>query len=75
MWVQLAWMLISYVVSVATAPKPKNAKPASLSDFDFPQIEEGTPEQWIFGDCWIEDWMVVGVGNFRTQAIKSKSGK
>jgi hypothetical protein len=75
MWPQIIFFIISLVISIATAPKPQNAKPAAFSDFDFPQIDEGTAQQWIFGDVWINDWMVVGIGNFRTEKIKSKSGK
>jgi hypothetical protein len=62
-------------VSYLTAPKPKNAKPAMLSDFDLPQSTEGTAQMWVFGDVWLEDWMVLGVGNYRTGAIRTKSGK
>lgn len=70
MWLQIAFMLLAVVVSVATRPKPKTPKPAALSDFEFPQSTEGTPQIWVFGDVWIEDWMVLGVGNFRTKAIR-----
>jgi len=66
---------IVMIVAIATAPKPKSAKPAALSDFEFPQSTEGTAIMWTFGDCWIGDWFVLGVGNFRTAAIKTKSGK
>lgn len=69
MWVQIAIMVVALLVEYALAPKPPNAKPAALSDFTFPQSTEGTPQAVIFGDCWTEDWMVIGVGNFRTTPI------
>lgn len=70
MWVQLFLMVLSYAISYATQPKPAQPKPASLSDFEFPQVDESTPQAVIFGDCWTTGWFVLGVGNFRTVAIK-----
>jgi hypothetical protein len=75
MWPQLILFLLVNVIAYVTRPKPKNAKPASLSDFDFPQSTEGTAQEWVFGDVWIKDWFVLGVGNYRTSAIRTKSGK
>jgi len=72
MWFML---ILSLVISVLTAPKPKNAKPAAFSDIDLPQTAEGSAQIWIFGDVWVSDWMVLGAGNWRTSAIKTKSGK
>jgi hypothetical protein len=74
-WVQIIIAIVSLIISILTAPKPKNAKPISLSEDDFPQTVEGSPIVWVFGDVWIQDWMVLGVGNFRLSAIKTKSGK
>jgi hypothetical protein len=71
----IAAMIISAVISSATAPRPQDAKPAALTDFDFPQFEEGTPQCVIFGDCWVPDFFILGLGNFRTEAITSDSGK
>lgn len=62
--------IVVLVISIATRPKPKTPKPAILSDFEFPQIEENTPQSVVFGDVWVPDWFVLGVGNFRTKAIK-----
>ena len=75
MWANVFILVAAYVLSAVLAPKAKKPKPAAFSDFDFPAAEEGTPQAVIFGDCWIEDWMVLGVGNYRTQAIKTKGGK
>lgn len=68
---QLIFALVMIALSVALRPKPPKPKPPALGDFDFPQIEEGTPQIVVFGDCWIEPWMVLGVGNYRTQPVKS----
>ncbi len=75
MWIQLAIMVASYALSAMLAEKPPTPKPAALEDVNFPQFEEGTPQVVIFGDVWTESWMVLGVGNYRTQKIKSKGGK
>lgn len=69
MWVQLAIFIVSLLVAHAAQPKPPAAKPAAFGEFDFPQSAEGTPQAVIFGDVWTEDWMVLGVGNFRTTEI------
>ena len=70
MWVQLFILVVSSIIQNASRPKPKTPKPAALSEFEFPQIEEGTPQEVIFGDCWSNGWFVLGVGNFRTSPIK-----
>ena len=70
MWVQLAIMVVVALVSAALAPRPDPAKPAAFDDFDWPQADEGTPQAVVFGDVWLTDWMVLGVGNYRTTAIK-----
>jgi hypothetical protein len=71
-WEYLIVMIISWVVSAALAPKPKTPPPAAMEDFEFPQAEEGTPQAVIFGDVWIEGWMVLEYGNYRTEAIESE---
>ena len=75
MWFQIFMLALSYALSAITAPKPKNARPAAFADVDIPQTAEGSPQIWVFGDVWIEDFTVIGVGNWKTSAIKTKSGK
>lgn len=70
MWVQLAILVISAIISYATRPKQQAPRPAAFEDFDFPQSTEGTAQVFVFGDVWIEDWMVTGVGNYRTSPIR-----
>ena len=70
--VMLAIAAASYFLA---RPKVANQKPATLSDFDLPQVDEGTPQCVVFGDVWVNDWMVLSYGNLRVKAIKSKSGK
>lgn len=75
MWVQLALILVSMVLSVALAPKPKAPKPSTIEDIEAPQVKEGTPQVVVFGDCWVKGWTVLGMGNFRSQPIKSGGKK
>ena len=71
----IALMVASYAIQSLITPKPQKPAPAALDDFDFPQVEEGTPQAVIFGDVWIEDWTVLWFGNMRTSPIRSKAGK
>ena len=73
--IAIGMMLASYIIQALFAPRPQDAKPASIKDFDFPQADEGTPQCVFFGDTWTPDWMILGVGNFRNKAIKAKGGK
>lgn len=68
-------LIASYAITALITPAMENPKPATLEDFDFPQVEEGTPQSVIFGDVWISDWMVLWFGNMRTSAVKSEGGK
>ena len=70
MWPQLALLVFSYVISAAMRPKQQQAKAASLDDIDFPQGTEGTAQVEVFGTVWVNEWMVLGVGNFRTQPVR-----
>jgi hypothetical protein len=71
----IAMMVISYLISAATMPKPQNAAPTAFKDIDFPQADEGTPQAVFFGDCWTEDWMVLAVGNYRVDEIHNSGSK
>lgn len=71
----IGMLIASYFITAALTPKPETPKPSSLEDFDFPQIEEGTNQCVIFGDCWVPDWFVLWYGNLRTSDVKSEGGK
>ncbi len=74
-WVMLVLWIVSTAYTLTHQPKAEKPRPAAFEDFDFPQFEEGTEQHVIFGDNWTESWMVLGVGNYRTQEIKTSSGK
>lgn len=67
-------MVASYFISAALATKPPPPEAATFEDFDFPQADEGTPQAVFFGDCWSGDWMVLAVGNMKTEAMYAEGG-
>jgi hypothetical protein len=73
--VQIFIIVASFILQYAMRPDTQKPKPTAFEDIDFPQSEEGTPIAVIFGDCWSSDWMVLGVGNYRTSAIVKDGGK
>lgn len=75
MWLQIAILVASYLLSQANQPKPPKARPAFFQDFDFPRCDEGTEKEWTFGQVWQKDWMVLSVRNQRSRAIKVKGSK
>ena len=72
MWVQVALFVASLVISYLLQPKPQKQKPAAFEDFDFPTADDGTPQTVVFGDVWLTDWTVIGVGNYRNSTIVAK---
>lgn len=71
----IVMIVISTIISAALAPRVRPPRPAAFTEFDFPQADEGTPIAVTFGDCWTADWTVIGVGNYRNEAINASGGK
>ena len=71
----LALLVVSYAITALTSKntRPKDAVPSRLSEFQFPQHEEGIPQAVIFGECWTPDWEVLYYGNLSTEPIRAKS--
>jgi len=74
-WVQIAILIVSAVISYALAPKPPVPKPAALADFSAPTAEEGRPVPVVFGDVWVTGPNVLWYGDLQSQPIKKKAGK
>jgi hypothetical protein len=73
-----AWALVLMVASFAITSltmKKNGQQAAAFEDFDVPQVEEGTRQAVVFGDCWLDGWQVLWYGNYRTLKIKSKAKK
>jgi hypothetical protein len=72
--VALVMMAASLLIS-SMLVKHNSVKPAVLEDFDFPQVEEGTPQAVLFGQCWTPGWQVLWYGQLATTKIKSDASK
>lgn len=73
----LVMLVSSYLITSLMMPKAEsmnNKAPDTLDQFEFPQFEEGTPQQVVFGDVWLPDWQVLWYGDLQTEALKSSSG-
>lgn len=66
-------LVASYAIAAYITPKTEDAKRGTLDDFDYPQIDEGTPQAVIFGDVVTEDFHVLYYGNLRTSPVKAES--
>lgn len=75
MWEALYYLVASLIISAMFTPKAQVQPPAAFEDFDFPQADEGTPQAVHFGECWSSSWMVLAVGDYRSEAIRKKGGK
>ncbi len=75
MWVELAVMIVSMILSYALRPKPKAPPAQQLKDVHLPTIEQGTPVPVVFGNVWIDQWFVMWYGDMRVTPIKSSGGK
>ncbi|MBZ9659766.1 hypothetical protein LB523_11990 [Mesorhizobium sp. ESP-6-4] len=62
--------ILSYAIQLALTPKPPNAKPKSLEDFQAPTAEEGREIPVVFGTSDIADPNVTWYGDLKRQAIK-----
>ena len=70
----IALLVISYAITALTAQKPSNQNnPTPINDIKFPIPTEGTPQSVIFGDVWTPDWMVLWVGNYKTEEIHTQT--
>lgn len=72
--IYIALLVISSVIAYINRPKPQRPTPVAFEDIDFPQFEEGTLVSVAFGTCWFSDWMLIGLGGYRTRAITKKVG-
>lgn len=71
----VALLIASYVITMAFMPKAAPPAPAAFEEFQFPQVDEGTPQAVYFGECWSSGWMVLALGDFETETIEKGDGK
>src|SRR5882672_6809189 len=72
-WVQIIWFVVTTLVSMALAPKPKAPPAAAISDFQFPTAEEGRPIPVVFGTVDITGPNVLWYGDLRVRTIKKST--
>lgn len=72
MWVALLVMVVASLLTYALTPHAKPPAPDTLSDVNIPTIDSGTPVMVVFGDVWIDNWMVLWYGDLSSTAIKGK---
>jgi len=72
MWVQIAILVVSALISYATRPKPQKPEPQEV---ETPTAEEGKKPVKVYGTVWIEDAQMLGFKKMGRDAIKSKGGK
>jgi hypothetical protein len=74
LWVQVAIMVVSALISYALRPRPPSPRPAALGEFNVPTAEEGRPVPVIFGTVWVTGPNVLWYGDLNSTPIK-KGGK
>lgn len=67
-------LIASYAIQALTQTKQNTEKPKAITEFEFPQTAEGTPQAVIFGDCWSPDHQILWYGNYKVEEIRQKSG-
>lgn len=72
MWVQIAILVVSAVISHATRPKSQQPKPGKV---ETPVVEEGKTIRKVYGTVWIDDPQMLGFKRMGTDRIRSKGGK
>jgi hypothetical protein len=77
MQIAIALILIvaSVLISSLLVHTGKQQKPATIKDFDIPQVDEGTPQAVLFGQCWNKGWQCLWYGELATKKIKAKTSK
>lgn len=72
MWIQIAILIISAVISRAMAPAPPKPKPQNV---ETPIADEGRAIRKIYGTVWIDDSMIIAFDKVGTDRIRTKGGK
>lgn len=70
--IYLATLVLSALVSAATAPKPKDP---DVIQSEAPKVKDGQGVVRVYGTVWIDDAIVLGWQQLGTDPIKSKGGK
>lgn len=72
-WVQIALLVVSYVIAVATAPKPKKPEPQKG---EVPNTKDGKRVVRIFGTVWRTEPEILAMQQIDPpDPIRTKGGK
>ena len=73
--IAFALLVVSAAITALTTKRPsiQNEKPATLDEFQIPQIKEGTPQAVVFGDVWLTGWQVLWYGNLQVDPIMAST--
>lgn len=68
-WVHVIWMVVTTLIMMALAPKPK--KPEAGTP-EVPTVEDGKGIRMVFGEVWVSDLTVIGHKPMGTKNIRGK---
>jgi len=68
-------LIVSYIITALITPKQKSQPPATLAEFSVPTVDEGTPQEVVFGDVWMSNFTVLWYGDLSSKAIRGKTKK
>lgn len=73
-WEELIYFVITILLSVALAPKPKAPRQATIDDFKIPTAQEGRPIPVIFGEVVVTGSNCVWYGDLNIKSLKKRAG-
>lgn len=74
-WAYAIYFVVALVLAYTMTPKPQNAKPAGLDEFQVPTADVGREIAVLFGTRDISGPNVVWFGDLRTVPVIKKGGK
>lgn len=72
MWVQVAILVVSALLQMATRKSPEKPKPQEATA---PVVEDGKSIRRIYGTVWVDDSIVLGWKEIDQDPIRTKGGK
>ena len=73
-WEEVIYFIVSVLISIALAPKPKAPRQAAIDDFKIPTAQEGRPIPVIFGEVICTGPNCVWYGDLSIQSLKKRAG-
>lgn len=70
--IQLAIAIVVAVIAYSLMPKPKQAKPPAVADFESPTADAGRPVPVIFGKVTVKGLNILGYWDVQTVEFEYK---